>query len=353
MPDNSQTRSEAASPRRREQARKQGQVATSADLSSGLFLIFMLLLLLYTGPSIGRDIANMLRRDLVGMLVRREWSLDESVNLGWASCLFLLEAVAVTLAGAMVLAVLGNVVQIGFQVAPEALSWKPSRLSPMSGVKKIFSARGVVRTVSGLLKFTACSAAVAGTFYVRHESFLIQSHTLSDVVSDAWVLSCLIMMFGAAAVVAVGAMDFGFQRWQHEEDLKMTKQEVKDETKENEGDPQMKGRIRKLQAESAKLRSLNEVPQATVVITNPTHISVAIRYDRATMAAPRVVAKGKGIMARRIRRRAEEAGVPILERKPIARALFASTEIGAEIPASLYRAVAEILAHVYGSRRAS
>jgi flagellar biosynthetic protein FlhB len=156
---------------------------------------------------------------------------------------------------------------------------------------------------------------------------------------------------GSIALVVVGAIDFAFQRWQQEEDLKMTKQEVKDETKENEGDPQIRARIRKLQGESAKQRALNDVPKATVVITNPTHLAIAIRYERATMSAPIVLAKGEGIMAKRIRRRAIASGVPVIERKPLARALYAATKVGSEIPTSLYRAIAEILAHVYGLQR--
>ena len=351
MSDTSQTRSETASPRKREEAGKRGQVASSADFSSGLFLLAMLLLVSYSSSALGQKLITMFRYDVAITATQRNWSLDQSVSLGRASCVFLLGAAAVLLVGGFGLAVMTSVLQVGFRVSSASLELKPSRLSPSSGVKKIWSLRGIVRTAMGIGKFVACLVAMTLVCFAHRDTLQFGADSFADTLCHAWELCLQVAIVGSMALVAVGSIDLAFQRWQHEEDLKMTRQEVKDETKENEGDPHVKGRIRKLQAEAAKLRTLNDVPKATVVLTNPTHLAVALQYTRGTMATPKVVAKGKGNMAKRIKRRALAAGVPIIERKPLARALYATTAVGSEIPASLYRAVAEILAHVYGLRK--
>ena len=256
------------------------------------------------------------------------------------------------LAGAVVLGLSAHISQVGFQLAPKALEWKPERLSPTSGLKKVFSMRGFMRTGMAMGKFLVCSITMTVSCYFRRDVLLTPCGSLLEGVSQTWDLCLHVGIMGALALTTLGAADFVFQRWQHEDSLKMTKQEVKEEAKDNEGDAQMRGKIRKLQRESAKQRSLKEVPTATVVITNPTHYAIAIRYDRDTMAAPRVVAKGKGYLAKRIKRKASEAGVPQFERKSVARALYASADVGSEIPTALYRAVAEILAYVYGLKTA-
>jgi flagellar biosynthetic protein FlhB len=155
---------------------------------------------------------------------------------------------------------------------------------------------------------------------------------------------CLIM---AGMLLAIGMADFLFQRWQHEQDLMMTKQEVRDESKQEEGDPQIRGRRRRMARENLKLQMLRHVPEATVVLTNPTHYAVALKYDRDTMTAPRLIAKGKDAFARRIADLARQHDIPVLERKPLARAIYASVEVDQEIPPNLYRAIAEILAYLY------
>lgn len=348
MPDTSQTRSEAASPRRREESRKRGQVATSNDLSTGLILLFMLLLLSYVSSDFGQALVNTFVGDLPAAVSQRELSLDQGVTLGRASAAFLIGNVFILLLGASVLGIGAYVSQVGLQLSPDALSPKSSRLSPISGAKKIFSLRGLMRTATAVLKFVAITVSIASVCYARRSSLLRPSPDLTTAVAAAWDFCMFAAMMAALGMIVVGAFDFAFQRWQHEEELKMTRQEQKDETKETEGDPQIKARIRKLQGEAAQLRTLNDVPSADVVITNPSHFAVAIKYERGTMAAPKVLAKGADLMAKRIKRRARDAGVPVVERKSIARALYASTDVGSEIPAALYRAVAEILAHVYG-----
>ena len=157
----------------------------------------------------------------------------------------------------------------------------------------------------------------------------------------------------AAAMVVIGLLDYLFQRWRHEQDLKMTRRELEEERKEEEGDPHMRARIRKLQREVGQRRMMQDVPNATVVITNPTHIAVAIQYERGLMSAPKVVAKGADLLAMQIRQIAERHDVPVLERKPLARALYLAVDVGEEIPAEFYHAIAEILAYIYRLSRAA
>lgn len=351
MPDTSQSRTEAASQRRRDDARKRGQTASSSDLSIALHLLLMLMLISATSGTLGDTLVDGFRRNVPATALQREMSLAQTIAIGHSSAAFLIGTAAALLAGGFVFAILGSVFQVGFHVSTEALTPKPSRLSLANGAKKIFSLRGIFRTGITLAKFTACAVAMTFAWRAQFGGILVFDGRFARHVYDVWQGCIFVATMGALALVAVAAVDFAFQRWQHENDLKMTRQETKDETKENEGDPQIKARIRKLQSDAAMLRTLNDVPSASVVITNPTHYSVAIRYDRQAMAAPILVAKGKGIMARRIRRRAEESGVPIIERKTVARALYASVDVGMEIPATLYRAVAQILAHVYRIRR--
>lgn len=277
-------------------------------------------------------------------------SLSDAVNIGESSGQFLMKSAVVILTCGAFLALAVNIAQIGFQISPEAMRIDPTRLSPASGLKRIFSLRSLFRAFQALAKLLALSIVTAVLFQVHLGEIMRIGDTFkTDTV--AFVQFCIYFgIVGGATMVVLSAVDLAYQRWQHEQDLMMTKQEMKEETKESEGSPHMKGHIRKVQREAAKLATLKEVASATVVVTNPTHFSVAIRYDRSSMNAPVVVSKGKGAFAKRIKRRAAESNVPIVENKPVARALYASTEIGSEIPTALYFAVAQIIAKVYGLR---
>ena len=349
MADSAQNKSESASPRRREDARNRGQTATSSDLVSGLVLILTLGFLTQFSPLLGGKLVELMRSVTTSIPELREWSVDRTADLGYASFAFFLDTAAMLLACAFVVGCFGNVLQVGFRLTPKSLAFNGSRFSPANGVKRILSWRGAMRTAMAIFKFVACSCAMMSVAYYRSDSITAQP-TLSATVEASWYLGLYAGIVGAMTLVALGGFDFAFQRWRHEEDLKMTKQELRDETKEHEGDPQVKRRIRKLQNESANLRSLRDVPMASVVITNPTHFAVALRYDRGSKAAPVVVAKGTDLMAKRIRRVAAESGVPVIERKEVARFLYATTPVGGEIPSTIYRAVAEILAHVLNLR---
>jgi len=233
----------------------------------------------------------------------------------------------------------------------EGLQPKPSKLNPKNGIKRLFSWKGVVE----LLKSLAKVAMVGGILYgvltegMRH---LVQFPILGllESVGMTWDLVQNIVWSVGGVLLILAIADFIYQRWQHNEDLKMTKQEVKDESKDVEGDPQIRSRRLSLQRERSRQRMLQAVPKADVIITNPTHVAVAIRYDTGNMDAPVVVAKGAGFMAEKIKQIARHAGVPIMENRSLARGLFKAAKVGQEIPAALYQAAAEVLAYVYRLR---
>jgi flagellar biosynthetic protein FlhB len=240
--------------------------------------------------------------------------------------------------------------QVGFQLAPKAVEMDPSKVDPIKGLGRLFSMRSVVRTGLALLKLAAIGLAISLTAHSQLGELAAIDGV--DVGPALLVGNGLFVRCCAAALVAIlliAVIDLAFQRWQHSKDLRMTKQEVKEEMKNVEGDPHIKGRIRQLQREMAGRRMMSEVPDATVVVTNPTHYAVALRYDRdgEDGRAPFVVAKGVDAVAQRIKEVARENGVLCYENVPLARALHAQCEIGDQIPEQLFEAVAGVLAYVY------
>ncbi|PJA79374.1 MAG: flagellar biosynthesis protein FlhB, partial [Nitrospirae bacterium CG_4_9_14_3_um_filter_51_5] len=251
-----------------------------------------------------------------------------------------------------VFAFLAIILQTGPLWIEEALQPKLSKLNPSNGLKRIFSWKGVVDLLKSLLK-------LAGVGWI---SYFILSHNLpaifqlsllelTEAFGGAWGLVEKIVWSVGGALFLLAMIDFIYQRWQHTEDHKMTKQEVKDESKDVEGDPQIRSRRLSLQRERARQRMLQAVPKADVVITNPTHVAVALRYETGKMDAPVVVAKGAGFMADKIKQIARHAGVPIIENRSLARGLYKAVKIGQEVPSALYQAAAEVLAYVYRLKR--
>ena len=249
------------------------------------------------------------------------------------------------------LALAAILMQTGPLWIEDGLQPKPSKMNPMNGLKRLFSWKGVVDLVKSLLKV----AMVAGILYSVLSGALpnlvqFPIRGLVESIRMTWDLVQDMVWYVGGALLLLAIGDFMYQRWQHNEDLKMTKQEVKDESKDVEGDPQIRSRRLSLQRERSRQRMLQAVPKADVIITNPTHVAVALRYDTANMDAPVVVAKGAGFMAQKIKDIARHAGVPILENRSLARGLFKGTKVGQEIPAALYQAAAEVLAYVYRLR---
>jgi len=341
-----QERTEEPTPRRREEARKRGQVARSREVASVAVLGSGLLAFVLTGGFMLTQVFAAYRYFL--RLPLRTLSLPESVlvlkqSLRFGGLMLLPVLILLSLA-----AFLAHFLQTGGVVAWEALSPKLERIHPVEGFKRLFSLPALVELAKSLGKIVIIST-VAWVVIRKHEQEMLAllGEDLVTVAQGLYHLSQDLVLKLLMALAALAVLDFFFQRWDLERKLRMTREELKEELKQTEGDPLVRARIRQLQREMARRRMMAEVPKADVVITNPQEIAVALRYEIQEMPAPQVVAKGRGLLAQKIKEMAREHGVPVVEDPPLARLLYAQVEVGDFIPEDLYRAVAEILAYVY------
>jgi flagellar biosynthetic protein FlhB len=347
--DLGQSRSEPATPRRREQAREEGRLAYSPDLTSGLLLLAALGALIWVGPSIAEGLLGAVRHDLLSFRTEN-FSPEQVQDLFVAMFGRGVEILGVFLGLLMVVGLGASALQVGFVMTPGLLSVNTARLSPAQGWARLFSLASSVRGLVAVCKVAVVAVVAWWVLRGRIEQIAgLSAAHLPVMLQQAWSITLHLGITIAGALVVLGIADYLYKLWNLERSLMMTRQEVKEELKREEGDPQIKARIRKLQREAAKKRMFQDVPTASVVVTNPTHLAVALRYD-AKMAAPRVVAKGAGFVAQRIVDLARRHAVPVVERKPLAQALFKAVKIGQEIPAALYYVMAEVLAYVYKLR---
>lgn len=340
-------KTERATDKRREELRNKGQLARSPEVMTAFVLAAGLLGLLIGAGNLYRELGGYTQHILaqapeIPLTVSAFPAvLTEAVGV-------LVRGVAVLFLAAIVGAVLGNVVQVGFMVSWEALVPDLNKLNPINGLKNLFQWAKVVDLLKGVLKVAVVTwvayLSVRGRLAELPAVALFSAGPLLQFTLDLGfeILKNVLLVY-----VVIALVDFLFQKWQWEEKNKMSKQEIKDEYKQSEGDPLVRSRIRSLQREMARRRMMAEVPQADVVVTNPTHFAVALRYDPEKSAAPEVVAKGADQVAKRIIEVAEEHGVPLFQAPPVARALYQQVELGETIPAQMFQAVAEILAHVY------
>jgi flagellar biosynthetic protein FlhB len=281
-----------------------------------------------------------------------ELSIDSIFTLSGEILSIILPAFAPFAAVIIFVGIFASVLQVGVLITFKAIAPKFNKISPLTGLKRLFSSQSLADFLKSMAKLIIVGfvgyltyidkiTELNGLSVSTPESILIYNFTVVAEVAGKIVL----------ALVAIAIFDYFYQRWHHEQQLMMTKQEVKDETKQTEGDPQLKARIRQIQREMSNARMMQEVPKADAVIVNPTHFSVAILYDRDVMSAPEVIAKGADHLALRMRTVARENNVPILERPELARDLYANVEIGDDIPERFYKAIAEILAFVYRLRK--
>lgn len=347
-------RTEAPTPRRRQEARERGQVALSHEIV-GVSLLFTIVLALTLGGDgvaggIGELIASTFRK--LGEQGPREMTLEDAVThvlgIGLAGGKLILGILLPIFAVGLFAAYS----QVGFALSSKALEFNPEKLDPSSGLQRIFSLRSTVTTTMGLLKLTFISGAMTAAAYAHFEEVAATgSMELGPALAAIGHITLRCLSAGLVAMLVLALADLAYQRWQHEKDLKMSKDEIRQEMKQAEGDPHVKSRIRRAQRELASRRMMQDVPKATVVVTNPTHFAVALRYDREEDAAkgraPRIVAKGVDQVAQRIKEVAREAGVIVYEDAPLARTLHAKCEIGDTVPVELYQAVAGVLAYVY------
>lgn len=342
-----QDRTERATPKRREDARKKGDVPRSRELTmTGVMLSGAGALLLLAEP-MGRGLIDAFAS---GFAIERELLLDdrylvpafaEIASKGFLSLLPL--AVVLLCAVFLSAAVIG-----GWSFSLKAAAFKAERLSPLKGIKRIFGANGLNELVKAVAKFSLVAVlAVSWLWYTADDLLALGRQPVDGAIREALQMCAMSLLVVSLGLLLIAAFDVPFQLWQYEKKLRMTRQQVKDEYKETEGRPEVKARVRALQQQIATRRMMEELPTADVVVTNPTHFAVALKYDDATMGAPKVIAKGKDLVAKRIREVAEEHGVPLFSAPPLARVLFRVAEIGEEIPAGLYTAVAQVLAYIY------
>ena len=346
-------KTEPATPRRREEVRKKGQVAKSADLNSSIVLLSAMFALYFLVPGLMRLLADLTRsylEDAATMRLEPDSIQALMIRMLVQTGGFFIPFMLIILSAAL----LANVMQVGFNLSGYPLMPRLEKLSPAAGFRRMFSARALAELMKSILKVII--VGIIAYLTVRSEFEKLVSLMIVDMWG-AWIFFgkvCFTLGIRIAIVfLALGLADYGFQRYQFEQDIKMTKEEVRQEIKDFEGDPQIRARIRRVRRQMAISRMMAEVPRAHVVVTNPTSLAVALRYEMQNMQAPVVVAKGARLMAERIREVAVSNGVPVVENAPLAQMLYKSVEINAQIPETLYRAVAEVLAYVYQIDRRS
>ena len=348
-----QERSEQPTAKRLTEARKKGQVARSRELNTLLVMLVSALTLWLFSASAMTGFIAIVSEALSpnGDVLREPELIPVHLMRVMMSALVL---IAPFLAITVVAALAGPALMGGMLFSAEAIAFKAEKLDPIKGLGRVFSTKGLIELVKALLKFFLVLgvAVLIYKFLERDVMSLITLDVREGIArSGSMIMVALVLL--SATLVLIAAIDVPFQLWSHNKQMRMTKQEIKDESKETDGRPEVKSRIRQLQHEASQRRMLQDVPDADVVITNPTHYSVALKYDKDGSGAPRVVAKGQDLIAFKIRSIAMEHDVAIYEEPPLARALHGTTEIGDEIPGPLFLAVARVLAYVYHLRQST
>ncbi len=344
--DQDASKTEEPTPKRLEQAREKGQAAVSQEAKSWAILAGGALALVFMAPGISRDISMYLLRFVEqphDMSLNTEDMQDAlaalALDIGWT--------IAPVIGLLVVLAIAAGVLQVGLIWAPTKIKPDPQKISLRKGLGKMFSLQSLMEFVKGLLKLSAVGAVALGlALPLLRDVELLPAIGVIGTLDRVHEIAVMMTIATVAVMTAVALLDFTYQRYSFLKQMRMTKQEVKDEHKQSEGDPQIKSRIRRLRMERAQKRMMAAVPKADVIITNPTHYSIALSYEMESMAAPKLVAKGVDAIARRIREVALEHDIPLVENPPLARALYASVEIDQEIPPEHYQAVAQVIGYV-------
>ncbi len=341
-----ESKTEDPTSKRLQEARDKGQVATSREVGSALSIMAGTIAIVVMGAGVATQLVVTMR-SFVERPESFPLSTEDTFSLFWATSAEVAFAVVPILGLMLLIGIAAPILQHGWIVSTEQLKPKWSKLSPVSGLKRIFSMRGIVELVKNLLKM-AIVGAVAVMAVLPSLTGLEQwvGQGVEDMLTTTMWLTMRLLIGVAVAMVLIAILDYGYQLWEHQKSMRMTKQEVRDEGKQQEGDPHVKSKIRALRVQRARRRMMAAVPEADVVVTNPTHYAIALKYDQDKMAAPRLVAKGVDQVALRIREVAREHNVPLVENPPLARALYAGVELDHEIPEEHYRAVAQIISYV-------
>lgn len=349
--DDDSQKTEEPTSKRLSDAREKGQVARSQEVSHWFMILALALVVGVFSESLMRDFGGLLRPFLEQP---HRMPLDNGVlqQMLGGTALDILRISAIPLAIILLAGLLAGTIQNGVIVTTEQIKPKLSNIGFKKGFKKMFSSRALADFLKGMLKLAIVGAVVAIVIWPDRNMVLdMPSMEVQDLLAMVRLEAVKVVVAVLAVMTIVTLIDVIYQRHQHHKELRMTKQQVKDEHKQSEGDPMIKGRLRQIRAERARKRMMAAVPEADVVITNPTHFAVALKYDQSTMAAPQLLAKGVDNIAFKIREVAEENDIPVVENPPVARALHASVEIDQEIPPEHYKAVAEIIGYVMKLKR--
>jgi flagellar biosynthetic protein FlhB len=342
-----QEKTEKATPKKREKARQEGQVAKSAEIPSVLIMLVGIGVLYFSGQFSYHQLVSAMQANLIFDLAP-ELTTDASIRLLADVLWYFFLAVIPLMGGVFLIAVASNICQVGFHWSSKAIQPKLSKLSLAKGMTRIFSPKSIVQLVKAFLKLAIIG--IVSFIVIKSEipgMLTLYDTSASFIFSYILKVSFNIFMWVTVVMVVVAILDYIYQKWQFEKEMRMTKQEVKEENKQAEGDPQVKSRIRSIQMQAARRRMMQEIPEADVVVTNPTHLALALKYEPGGIGAPRVVAKGAGKVAERIKKMAKDYHIPVVENKKLARNLYKMVGVGDEIPSELYQAVAELLAYVY------
>lgn len=349
--DSGQEKTEDPTEKRLKESRDKGQIARSKELNTLAVVMCSAVGLLTFGPAMFGLLVDLmtynfsLERDALYATDSMALHLVESVNIG-------LKILAPLFFVLFVASIVGPIMLGGWLFSAKSMAPKISRMNPLAGLKRMFSLKALVELLKALAKFLVVLVmALLVLAFFKNQMLGLNTETLPDAIAHSmWILGTALLLL-SCSLILIAAVDIPFQLWDNKQKLKMTKQEIRDEFKDSEGKPEVKGRIRQLQREMAERRMMGEVPHADVIITNPTHFAVALKYDPLNSGAPVLVAKGADFVAQRIREVATEHNVTVLESPPLARAVFYSTELDQQIPAGLYLAVAQVLAYVFQLRQ--
>lgn len=345
-------KTEKATPKKRQDARKKGQVVKSQDISSAIVMLAVFIFLIAFAGSYVNNIETFFKQTLIHNIHVQELTSEDVMAL-ITSTFFELSKVILPIMGiAFIAALFGNYVQFGFLFTTESMKFDLKKMDPIKGLKRIFSVKAIVELLKSILKIVFIGGVTTIIVWTNIESVLALSFKspAETLVTVAKLVG--IMGVGASLVLlCLSVLDWSYQKYDYEKNLKMSKQDIKDEYKNSEGDPLIKSKIKQRQREMAMRRMMSEIPTADVVITNPTHYAIALKYDEDEMDAPRIVAKGTDFVAQKIKLIAKEHDVVMVENRALARAMYDQVEIGDQVPDEFFKAVAEILAYVYRIKR--
>ncbi|QHT46671.1 flagellar biosynthesis protein FlhB [Bacillus sp. SB49] len=340
-------KTEKATPKKRKDTRKKGQVPKSQDVNTGFLLLLVFGVLYLTGGFMKETMTGMYEHaftDYLYMDLTEERTASVFLEMTTEAA----KVVAPVMGIAILAGLASNLLQVGVMFTSEPLKMDLKRLDPIKGAKRIFSARALVELLKSLLKISVIGIiSFSVIWYYKDEMMLMSQKNVDAALAFFGTTTVIMGLVSALALLLLSVLDYTYQRYDHEKNIRMSKKDVKDEHKNIEGDPQIKAKIKEKQRQMAASRMMSEVPKADVIITNPTHYAIAIKYDEAQSSAPIVIAKGVDVLAMKIKEVAKANGVPAVENRPLARSLYQHAELDQPIDEQFYKAVAEVLAYVY------